>query len=372
MRETATAIRFEEIATLPIIQDLPRPKLLREFYLEEAKASLQSSLEREEAGPALSSKARSEYFRSREFTQWVSNERALGKTVLWLTDLDKAMGAGDIFTFFFDWRLDNGGFSAEQGEALSSFLKNTGKLSDVEERLIESGSPNDAARMVLTLWRRGLEDSATGISLGEFWTEAYWASQAGLSGEEKKSLASEFAPTYKDKIFPGVTEANSALKEAGVRIVMVTNGDEELAKSVAPLLGIEEADVVGTGHIYEEGRSTGQMHTLEIFEGEWSNRPQPGKALNFRCWLTHRSELNGEDVTVAGFDGDSFGADGGAMLFLQPNPVLGYFMVDTPGSRDAGRIEKFREGVLKYGGWQKEKFIRLSYEKPVGCSLPQW
>ena len=62
------------------------------------------------------------YFRSWHFRLWVKLEKAAGRRVLWLKDVDKTQAAGDIFTFFFLWRIQNNAFSEEQIQSMRQWF----------------------------------------------------------------------------------------------------------------------------------------------------------------------------------------------------------------------------------------------------------
>lgn len=311
--------------------------------------------------------------RSQEFHQWVASEKSQGKHVFWLTDMDKTMAAGDIFTFFFAWRAEHGKFTREQNMALRSFLEGTKLLTRKELQQVRRNNGSRNAARVIELWHRTEEGRKDGISLLDFWTGAYWPSQVGMTKEEKKAQLQAFAPEYASKVFPGVREENLALKEAGVEVVLVSNGDQELAQAVAPLLGIEPRNVVGATLQYDEnGQATGKMHTYEMYDSVWSRKPQPGKPLNFLYWLQMNRrrwpDLNRDKITVAAMVGDSASADGGAMIYL--NPALAFFMVDTPGEPD--RLKKFFQFANKYGGaLGRGSFVTLEYPAPLSGPLPE-
>lgn len=323
------------------------------------------SMDSEVAGLSrMTSAQRVAYFKSEEFRAWVASEKNQGKRIFWLKDLDKTQGAGDIFTFFFDWRAKNRKFTDEQNLVLRSFLKNTGFLSSEEAELVDKNDAAANAAKVIDLWKRDEEGQSKGISLIQFWTEAYWPSQKGLTRKEKKDQVSAFAPHYASKIFPGVVEENLALKEAGVDVVIISNGDQELCEAVAPLLGINPRNRTGAKLLYnKEGFSTGKMHTYEIYDKEWSSKPQPGKVLNFRYFVNANKwrGINGSKMVVAGIDGDSAASDGGLMIYFPP--AIGSFMVNTPG--EPGRIQKFIKFANKYGAWERGRFITLDYEAPA-------
>lgn len=310
--------------------------------------------------------------RSREFGDWVSSEKAQGKRVFWLTDLDKTMAAGDIFTFFFAWRAANGKFTPEQNEVLRAFLKGTGLLTKRELARVERDDGSRNAAKVLELWRRK-EEGGGGIGLLDFWRKAYWPSQVGMTPAEKSAQVRGFASAYAAKIFPGAREQNEALKEAGVEVVIVSNGDQELAQAVAPLLSIDPRNTVGAALEYgKNGLSTGRMHTYEIYDETWAKKPQPGKPLNFLYWVHNQRarwpDINRDKIVVAAMFGDSASADGGPMIFM--NPALGFFMVNTPG--EPGRLDKFLKFAHKYGGaLGRGSFITVDYAAPASGAMPE-
>lgn len=304
----------------------------------------------------LTTAQRTEYFRSSEFREWVAAEKAAGREVFWLRDVDKTQAAGDIFTFFYKWRCDNNKFTPEGIAAIKNFLR---------KKRRKSAALREAVGMqpvhALTLWLRQ-EEGLEGVGMLDFWSGVYWPSQTGLTREEKLQQVRDFAPTYTDRIYPGVPEENRALEEAGVHVVIVSNGDQELASAAAPFLGIKPENVVGSHLTYgENGRSTGVNHSYEVFGEEWGRRPQPGKHLNFHFWVhTNRqrwgwSHITDEKIVIAGRDGDSASADGGMMIMLAP-AAIGNFMIDTPG--EPGRLQNFFSVAAKYG-WTRGQFFTL-------------
>lgn len=312
------------------------------------------------------------FIHSHEFSQWITSEKSKGKYVFWLTDMDKTMAAGDIFTFFFAWRAKHGKFTEEQNMVLRSFLEKTKLLTPKELKEVRHNDGKRNAAKVLELWRRTEEGRKDGITLLSFWTGAYWPSQIGLTREEKKRQVDAFAPEYASKIFPGAREQNIALGKAGVEVILVTNGDQELAQTVAPLLGIEPNNVLGSTLQYDESsRSTGEVHTCEIYDGVWTKKPQPGKSLKFLYWLGENRkrwpDINRDKITVAAMAGDSASADSGVMFFL--NPALASFMVNTPG--EPARLQKFINLAEKFGrGLGLGSFVTLSYPAPPSGALP--
>jgi hypothetical protein len=151
-----------------------------------------------------------------------------------------------------------------------------------------------------------------------------------------------------------------------VEVVVVSNGDQELARAVTPHLGIKFENAVGSHLLYKRvnGKrvSTGVNHAYEIFDKEWNSKPQPGKSLSFHYWLNTNKwrwgwkNIDLHRVVVAGADGDSASSDGGMMTLLPPGSALGNFMVDTP--TEPGRLKKFQALAEKYG-WTKGEFITL-------------
>lgn len=293
------------------------------------------------------------YFRSPEFRDWVAFEKAAGRQVFWLKDVDKTQAAGDVFTFFFDWRIRNNKFSASQLKVIEKYLRSrSGKKRNLRATL----TPAAALQLWLTQ-----EEGGEGIGLLDFWSNIYWPSQECLTRTEKLAQVSEFAPTYADRIYPDVRNDNQALTDAGVEVVIVTNGDQELAIAAAPYLGVKPENVVGSHLKYDGEHATGENHSYEVFAEEWSARPQPGKPLSFHYWIhTNRrrwgwDHLDEHQIVIAGRDGDSASSDGGMMIFL-PTPAIGNFMIDTPGEPE--RLKKFQSVVSKYG-WTKGQFFTL-------------
>ncbi len=326
----------------------------------------------------LTMERRLEYFTSRAFRQWVAAEKACGRQVFWLKDLDKTQAAGDIFTFFFKWRADNGKITAQQNEALKKFLiatkaKDPSAIPDKEFAAVATNSGTENGHLVIELWKRK-EAGGPGIGLLEFWAGAFWPSQIGLTRDEKAEQVRAFAPSYAAKIFPGVREDNLALKRAGVHVVIVSNGDQELAQSVTSLLGIDATNAVGSHLIYDaNGISTGVNHAYEVFDSAWERRPQAGKPLSFHYWLNANKErmdwrkLDEDRIVLAGRDGDSASSDGGMMILLNMPAAIGNFMVDTPG--EPKRLEKFKALARKYG-WTKGQFVTLVPRAPASGAIP--
>ncbi|MBY0359560.1 MAG: HAD family hydrolase [Candidatus Obscuribacterales bacterium] len=308
------------------------------------------------AAAKLTTAQRTAYFRSSEFRDWAAAEKAAGHEVFWLRDVDKTQAAGDIFTFFYKWRCDHNKFTTEGLAAIKKFLTAKRRKSAVL-RAASGLKPIDA----LNLWLRK-EGGEDGLSLLELWSNVYWPSQLGLTKEEKEAQVKAFAAGYAKRIYPGVPEENRTLEEAGVHVVIVSNGDQELAIAAAPYLGIKPENVTGSRLLYgTDGRATGVNHSYEVFGEEWQNRPQPGKHLSFHHWVhtNHKRwnwpHISSDRVVIAGRDGDSASADGGMMILLPP-PAIGNFMIDTPG--EPQRLQKFYQIAAKYG-WTRGQFFTL-------------
>lgn len=308
----------------------------------------------------LTTAQRIAYFQTPEFRDWLASERAAGREVFWLKDVDKTQAAGDIFTFFFEWRVRNKALSRQQVGVISRYLtQRKPKLPRTAPYV------STAARDALNLWL-AKEEGNEGLGLLEVWSSVYWPSQIGLTRDQKLAQVTAFAPEYAQRIYPGVPDENRLLTELGVNVVIVSNGDQELAIAVAPLLGVLPSNVVGSHLLYDEsGVSTGVNHSYEIFDKEWEQRPQPGKSWSFHYWLHMNRQrfgwqhTNGGLVTIAGCDGDSATTDGGMMTNLPWHSAIGNFMVDTPG--EPARLAKFHRIAAKYG-WTKGQFITLAHE----------
>jgi hypothetical protein len=295
----------------------------------------------------MTTQQRIKYFRSSVFRDYVASEP---KAFL-LKDVDKTQAAGDVFTFMFHERVKKGWFTKVQLDGIAKYLRSLEHA--------QGTGPEEVVR----LFNEKL-DGGKGIGLLDFWSNAYWPSQFGLTHKEKLRQVSEFAPHYAAKVYPGVREENLALADAGVEVVIVSNGDQELAMAVAPILGIKPENAVGSNLIYcRNGRATGVVHTYEIMnDPKWEERPQPGKALSFHYWLHMNrrrfgwNEVDEDKYVIIGRDGDSAASDGGMMILMNMPATLGNFMVDTPG--EPGRIEKFYHVAAKYG-FTKGQFITL-------------
>ncbi|MDZ4834089.1 MAG: HAD family hydrolase [Candidatus Melainabacteria bacterium] len=318
----------------------------------------------------LTTAQRLAYFQSPEFRDWVAFEKSHGRQVFWLKDVDKTQAAGDIFTFFFQWRIKNNRFTSGQLKVIAEYLRNRqGTIRSAGITLTRAISgltgyippyAELSAAAALRLWQQK-EAGGEGIGLLDFWSNVYWPSQAGMPRSEKVRQVNAFAPTYAERIYPGVKEENHALTDAGVEVVIVTNGDQELAIAAAPYLGVKPENVVGSHLIYDGDHSTGENHSYEVLAEEWAARPQPGKPLSFHYWIyTNRKRwgwdhLDEHDIVIGGRDGDSASSDGGMMIFLPP-PAIGNFMIDTPGEPE--RLKKFHSVTSKYG-WTKGQFFTL-------------
>lgn len=306
--------------------------------------------------------ARMDYFRSAEFRNWIAKENAAGRQLFWLKDVDKTQAAGDIFTFFFDWRAENGAFSKQQLEVIQAFLRKH----EIQVPLA------DGPQEVLRLWQ-AKEEGGEGIEIVDFWTEIYWPSQIGITRAEKQEQVKAFAAYYGSRVYPNVPDENRLLEELGLHVVIVSNGDQELAISAGSVLGIKAENVVGSNLLYDEsGRSTGVNHSYELFDKFWSDKPQPGKQFSFHYWLHKNcsrwgwSRINEQNFVIAGRDGDSASADGG-MMILGQTVAIGNFMVDTPN--EPKRLAKFQAVADKYG-WTPGQFITLEQSPSLCGNMP--
>lgn len=321
-----------------------------------------------QAGVAtLCTRQRIEFFRCPEFRSWVAAVRSSGTELFWQKDLDKTQASGDIFTKFFMWRAVNHKFSPGQLGVMEAYLTN--HASEVVRSGIKgSGEASHSDLLpetILRFWKEH-ESGREGLSLLDFWTDIYWPTQIGLTREEKLSQVAQFVPHYASSIFHGVAEENKVLEEAGIHVVVVSNGDQELAVGVAPLLGVKEENVVGSHLLYDEnGLARGMNHSYDFLGGkEWEERPQPGKVLSFHYWLhINRNrfgwrQMHDDLFEIAGRDGDSASSDGG-MMILHKRSLIGNFMVNTPG--EPARLQKFRRCAAKYG-FTAGQFFTLEQE----------
>jgi len=321
----------------------------------------------------LTTAQRMEFFRSAEFRAWVASEKAAGRQIFWLKDVDKTQAAGDVFTFFFKWRAANHKFSPTQLDVLTKLLTSLEKGNRCTRYcrsiarsvgLISSPARGHLApQAVIDSWL-AREGGGEGLGMMDFWSGAYWPSQFGLTREEKLKQVQEFAPTYASRIYPGVREENQLLEELGVNVVIVSNGDQELAIACAPYLGVKPENTVGSNLIYgPDGLSTGVNHTYEVTGADWHSRPQPGKPISFHYWLhMNRGRWGWDSIderkfVIAGRDGDSASTDGGMMILMQSPAAIGNFMVNTPG--EPKRIEQFYKVASIYG-WTTGQFITLN------------
>ena len=337
----------------------------------------------------LSTRQRMQYFRSAEFREWVASEKSAGRQVFWLKDVDKTQSAGDLFTFFFKWRADNKKFSAQQLQVITDFLlamktrwqrltaRATSKIWNIGRTFgVKANLPAHAdlgPEAVIASWL-AKEGGGIGMGMLDFWAGAYWPSQSGLTREEKLAQVQAFAPLYASKVYPGVREENQLLEEIGVNVVIVSNGDQELAIACAPYLGVKPENAVGSHLIYgTDGLATGVNHSYEVSGGDWHSKPQPGKPLSFHYWLhVNRARWNWDRIderqfVIAGRDGDSGSTDGGMMILMQ-TAAIGNFMVNTPG--EPKRIEQFYAIASKYG-WTTGQFITLDQEASPSGYKPE-
>ena len=305
----------------------------------------------------MTTEQRSDYFWTPEFRDWSSATKDSGVEIFWLTDLDKTMGAGDIFTMEFDWRLRNNKITPEQAKIVQACLRKHRKEIGLGRLPRAAQSP----KAVLQSFVDGC-DGKPGLKLFDFWTDAFWPSQFGITREERLAQLAAYAPEYAKRIYPHVTQQNQLLEAMGVNYVIVSNGQQELAMAVAPLLGIKPENVVGATLLYDEkGLSTGVKHHYDVFDKDWEQRPQPGKTVNFHYWL-HKNRarfgwefLNHKKWCIAGRDGDSASSDLGMMVLME-HALFGNYMVDTPGEPD--RLKTFIRLAAKYS-WTKGQFITL-------------
>ncbi|MBI3554533.1 MAG: hypothetical protein HY077_18725 [Elusimicrobia bacterium] len=374
---------------------------------------------------------RTAFFKSPEFKNYVAAEKAAGRTVFWLKDIDKTQASGDIFTFYFKYLADKGLLTPQHNATMRAFLngmafKSTIRDAKVLADLADVGSepaavkavleaaaakgsikapalPSDEdgaksflngvsvkgqikdpkllaqlakadsndskanAYTVIDLWR-SKEKGGEGIGMLDFWSSIYWRTQKGLTKFQKLRRVAGFKKFYASKIYPGIYEDNKALEEAGVEVLAISNGDQELAIAVAPLLGIKRHNVVGSYLQYDPktGLSTGVDHAYEIFdkEGNWNRWPQPGKILSTHFLINrerHRyglSEFDEDKIVIAGADGDSAASDGGMWVYFTDKP-FGNFVVDSP--HEPGRRMKSLIMAQTYGG-TKGQYITLIHD----------
>lgn len=327
---------------------------------------------------SLTLEQRVTYFKSPAFKTWVAAEKACGREVFWLKDVDKTQASGDVFTFFFKWRADNGKFTEQHNDVMKKFIadakaKDPSAITDAQLAASRTNSPSQNANLVLELWK-SKEAGGPGIGLLDFWSGVYWPTQLGLTRKEKRAMVKAFAPEYAPRVFPSLRADNEALTAAGVHVVIVSNGDQELARAVAPILGIKPMNAVGSHLVYDKnGVSTGVNHAYEIFDHVWGGRPQPGKPLSVHYYMNSNKErwhwngLDEERIVLAGRDGDSASSDGGMMILMNKPAAIGNFMVDTPN--EPGRLKRFLEVAKKYG-WTLGQFFTLVPKAPEKGPIP--
>jgi adenylate kinase len=303
----------------------------------------------------LSLAQRTAYFRSPAFKAWVASEKTAGRQVFWLKDIDKTQASGDVFTYFFKWRADHGKFLPEENVIMRDFIKTVGAT--------PTDDATQNANLIISLWR-AKENGGKGIGLLDFW-KVYWETQKGLTKMQKLRQVAAFAKEYGPKVYPGIPEDNRALTEAGVEVVAVSNGDQELAMAIAPELGLSRHNVVGSNLQYgADGKALGVDHAYEIFGNEWNSRPQPGKDLAFHYWVhANRArwgwdELDAAKIVIAGADGDSASSDGGMWYYFK-DKAIGNFMIDTPHEPD--RVGKSQALMAKYG-WTPGQTFTLTHD----------
>ncbi|MBI4375983.1 MAG: hypothetical protein HY549_05995 [Elusimicrobia bacterium] len=353
-----------------------RPEAVAAASLEAVRGELAAWTGGHGAEPGrdrISAKNRVHLFRSGAFKRWVAAERAAGRRVFWLRDLDKTQAAGDISSHFFRWKAERGHFTAAQNRIMRRYLARI-KTDDpaLARRLRRAPrqSPAENARLVLDLWRHG-EKGGKGIKGLDFFTKAFWPTQHGFTRQEKREQAEAFAAYFSRFIYPHVRQENLALARAGVDVVIVSAADQEIISAVAPLLGLKPSNVVGSYLIYgEDGRAKGEQHAYDVSDRKWLERPNPGKALSFHYWLNKNKrrwgwkELDPDKIVIAGADGDSASSDGGLWVYF-PRKALGNFMVDTP--HEPGRLEKSIKLVTKYG-WDRHFVLEHEPGSPTGWS----
>jgi len=302
---------------------------------------------------------RIELWQTPEFADYLAALKAAGVTPFHLKDVDKTQGAGDAFTFMFKLRADEGWFSPAQLKVIEDYMRKRSGL--VKPRL-----KNLTPHALLREWIRH-EETGDGIEMMDFW-RVYWTSQIGLTKSEKQAQVTACAPLYANKVFPGVREENLLLTELGVEVVIVSNGDQELAIAIAPQMGIKPQNVVGSHLRYDANDvSIGVNHSYEVFGDDWMSRPQPGKTLSFHYWLHmnrrrfFRDRINEDRFVILARDGDSASTDGGMMVHGH-EAKIGNFMVAVP--HEPRRVEKFYPMMDKYG-WTCGNFITLVQEPSV-------
>jgi len=318
---------------------------------------------------SMTTAQRLQYLKSDEFVAWVASEKAAGREVFWLKDVDKTQGAGDVFTFFMDWRAKNKKFSKQQLAVIDKFLISLEKNRIV--RAVKSlghalglfGHGENAPEVAKQLWL-SKEAGGEGLTMLELWAGVFWPSQIGLTKAEKLAQVTAFAPLYAERAYPGVREENEYLESIGVHVVIVSNGDQELAIAIAPYLGVKPENTVGSHLVYNGDIATGVNHSYEVTGGDWHAKPQPGKPISLHYWMHMNRARFGwdgvdeDDFTIAGRDGDSGATDGG-MMILGPKPsAIGNFMVNTPD--EPKRIEAFYKLAQKYG-WSRGQYITLNH-----------
>jgi hypothetical protein len=181
--------------------------------------------------------------------------------------------------------------------------------------------------------------------------------------EEKIRQANAFAPEYADRVFRDVPAENKAEEEAGVEVVCLSNGDEEVAKAIAPYLGIKPENVAGSHLVLDDhGCACNVDHlyqSYEITSAEWMKRPQPGKFYKFHWWLNHNLERFGmaepdlSKITIIACDGDSASSDGGMNVNFAEVALAHFMVFDTQS-----RLEDYFHVARKYG-WVKGQFCTL-------------
>lgn len=333
--------------------------IARDKFYEIANGGLHSN---DVKAAQLSSDQLLQFVKGPEFRNWVASEKAAGNEVFWPTDVDKTMSSGDTFTYFFKWREDHHKFSPEQLQIISNAIKHL-------DPQAKSTTPEDA----LKLWQ-SKEKGGQGIGLLDFWNKIYWPSQKGMTMAEKVAETKDFSKTFSDKIYPLVPEINKAIEDAGAHVVILSNGDQEIAKAIAPEFGVKPENVIGATTLVDpHGFLTGAPQNYEMFDKTWSQLPQPGKEMNFHNWLDANkqrfgwNQLDEGRVLLAGYNGDSAAADGGMMVFSKEKGIAD-FMVDTPG--EPSRIAQFYSLANQFGG-TKGEFVTL-HRQPSSFDLSNY